>query len=259
MLPILPPAPSRTDPANFSAAADAWVAALPAWTDAVNAIEGSLQASTLIGTSTTSLSVGTGAKGFASQAGKAWLVGAYLFIVAATDNTKVMQGKVTAYNSSTGSLVVDVNLASGSGTYSNWNIGVANPAVGVSGGLTVSGDLLLNTGNLGYTAGAGGTVTQTTSKSTVVTLNKPSGQIIMHNAALAPGASVAFNVSNSTIDEADVVLACLQAGVSNADAYEVKVVFANTGACRIKLTNVSAGSLSESPLINFAVIKGSTT
>jgi len=139
MLPILPTAPSRTDPVNFSAEADAWVAALPAWTDAVNAIEGSLQASTLIGTSTTSLSVGTGSKGFTSQSGKAWLVGAYLFIVATSDNTKVMQGKVTSYNSSTGSLVVDVNLASGSGTYSSWDIGVANPAIGYNNSATIAG------------------------------------------------------------------------------------------------------------------------
>lgn len=144
MLPILPTAPSRTDPVNFSAEADAWVAALPAWTDAVNAIEGSLQASTLIGTSTTSLSVGTGSKGFTSQAGKAWLVGSYLFIVATSDNTKVMQGKVSSYNSSTGSLVVDINLASGSGTYTSWDIGVANPAIGATSGISVAGGTTAN-------------------------------------------------------------------------------------------------------------------
>lgn len=147
-LPILPPAPSRTDTANFSAEADAWVAALPAWTDAVNAIEGSLQASTLVGTSTTSLSVGTGAKGFTSQAGKAWLVGSYVFIVATADNSKIMQGKITTYNSSTGSLVVDVNIASGTGTYVSWNIGVANPAIGYNNSVNVVGDILVS-GNIG--------------------------------------------------------------------------------------------------------------
>jgi len=146
MLPILPPAPSRTDPTNFSAEADAWVAALPEWTDAVNAIEGSLQASTLIGTSTTSLSVSTGSKGFTTQAGKAWLVGSYVFIVATADNSKIMQGKVTTYNSSTGSLVVDVNIASGSGTYASWNIGVSNPAIGTAGSLTVNGDVAASGG-----------------------------------------------------------------------------------------------------------------
>ena len=55
------------------------------------------------------------------------------------------------------------------------------------------------TSSLGYGAGAGGTVTQATSKSTAVTLNKPTGKITMNNAALAANTTVQFNLNNNLI------------------------------------------------------------
>ena len=58
---------------------------------------------------------------------------------------------------------------------------------------------------IGYGLGAGGTVTQATSKSTAVTLNKPCGQITMNAASLAPGAAVQFNVLNSLMSRYDNV------------------------------------------------------
>ena len=52
----------------------------------------------------------------------------------------------------------------------------------------------------------GGAVTQATSKSTGVTLNKPCGAITMHNASLAGDAEVSFTVTNSEVAATDVVL-----------------------------------------------------
>ena len=127
MLPILPPAPQRTDPANFSSKADAWVDALTPWTDAANALEQSLQVTATTGTSTTSLPIGTGSKGLTTQTGKVWAVGSWVYIIAASSITNTMQGQITAYNSSTGSLVVNVTNASGSGTFTSWVIGLAVP------------------------------------------------------------------------------------------------------------------------------------
>ena len=60
--------------------------------------------------------------------------------------------------------------------------------------ITSGGNVLVTSpAGLGYGPGAGGTVTQATSKSTAVTLNKPSGQITMHNGSLGAGASAMFN------------------------------------------------------------------
>ena len=130
MLPILPPAPSRTDPTNFSAKADAWVDALDEWTDAANALEQSLQLVATTGTSTSSLPIGTGSKGLTTQTGKAWGVGSWVYIVSSSSITNTMQGQVTAYNSGTGALVVNVSSFTGTGTFSNWTIGLAVPPIG---------------------------------------------------------------------------------------------------------------------------------
>lgn len=110
------------------------------------------------------------------------------------------------------------------------------------------------TGTLGYRTGAGGTVTQLTSKSTGVTLNKVCGSITMNNAALAAAAEVTFVVTNSTVAAADVVVVCMQA-VGTPVAYFVSVGAVANGSFSITVGNVSAGSLSQAVVLNFAVIK----
>ena len=119
-----------------------------------------------------------------------------------------------------------------------------------SGGLFITGPGT----KLGYGAGAGGAVTQATSKATGVTLNKASGQVTLHNAALAAGASVSFTLTNSVIAATDVVVANIGSGAT-ADAYAVEVTAVVAGSCRIQLRNDSAAALSEALLLNFAVIK----
>jgi hypothetical protein len=113
------------------------------------------------------------------------------------------------------------------------------------------------TTGLGYGTGAGGTVTQATSKSTAVTLNKPTGQITMHNASLAAGVSVVFSVNNTLITTTDVV--SVASPFSNADSYRVECSKAGAGFFNVRVTNVSGGSLSEAVTINFAIIKGATS
>ena len=105
---------------------------------------------------------------------------------------------------------------------------------------------------IGYGPGAGGTVTQATSKSTAVTLNKPCGRITTHTAALAAGASVLFTVNNTVFGENDLLI------LSPVDSinYRVETVFSVSGQFGIRLTNLSEGSLSDAVVINFAIIKG---
>jgi hypothetical protein len=118
-----------------------------------------------------------------------------------------------------------------------------------TGAITSSG-----TAGIGYATGAGGTVTQLTSKATGVTLNKTCGQITMNAAALAAAAEVSFTLTNSTIAANDVVFVSIKSGATAA-AYFVTVGATAAGSCSITLGNTSAGSLSETVVLNFVVIK----
>lgn len=113
-------------------------------------------------------------------------------------------------------------------------------------------------GGLGYGTGAGGTVTQATSKSTAVTLNKPTGQITMNNAALAANTAVSFVLNNSLLAATDILN--LQANQSVASVYTNYDIFVSPGAGNAVITvkNKSAGSLSDALVLNFAIIKGAT-
>jgi hypothetical protein len=125
--------------------------------------------------------------------------------------------------------------------------------------IDASGNVLVtSTGGLGYGTGSGGTVTQATSKSTAVTLNKTNGQITMNNAALAANTPNAFTLVNSTITSSDVVNVSIQNSVSGATNYIVWCGGVGAGSCTISIWNRSAGSLSDAVVINFAVIKAVT-
>jgi hypothetical protein len=111
------------------------------------------------------------------------------------------------------------------------------------------------TAGIGYATGAGGTVTQLTSKATGVTLNRVSGQITMNNASLAAAAEVSFTFTNSTIAATDVVVTAISSGAT-AGAYNTHVDAISAGSCRISITNFSASPLAEAIVLNFVVIKG---
>lgn len=124
--------------------------------------------------------------------------------------------------------------------------------------LDAAGNLLLTGGGgLGYGTGSGGTVTQLTSKATAVTLNKPTGQITMNNAALAAGASVLFAVNNNLLTTNDNVLLTINYPVSGYN-YRAEIAGLSPGAFQVRVTNISGGSLSEAVVLNFAIIKGAT-
>lgn len=106
--------------------------------------------------------------------------------------------------------------------------------------------------------GNGGAVTQLTSKSTGVVLNKSSGQVTMHNAALASAASVSFVVTNSTVLATDVPKAVVSSG-GTANAYRADVTAVALGSFTITVQNATGGSLSEAPVISFVVVKAVTT
>jgi hypothetical protein len=127
--------------------------------------------------------------------------------------------------------------------------------VNIAGGATLTyPDILLGDPAVpGYGVGTGGTVAQITSKSTGVTLNKPTGQITMNNAALAAGAIVTFVLTNSAIAANDILVVNANFAGGNYDAWPV---ISAAGSVSISMKNNSAGPLSEAVVLQFAVIKG---
>jgi len=107
---------------------------------------------------------------------------------------------------------------------------------------------------IGYATGAGGSETQSTSKSTAVTLDKICGKIQMASSALGALTSVSFTFNNSTIAATDVVIVNI-ATTATTNTYNITVDAVASGSCRIQLRNISATSRSEALVLNFAVIK----
>lgn len=117
----------------------------------------------------------------------------------------------------------------------------------------IGSQYVLSGEQLGYTSDAQGTVTQATSKSTGVTLNKSAGQITMNNAALGATTNVTFTLTNSFISANDILILNVGSGATSG-AYNCWVSGLSAGAATITLRNISGGSLSEAVVINFALI-----
>jgi len=124
--------------------------------------------------------------------------------------------------------------------------------------LTNTGNVLVNggVGGVGYTAGAGGTVTQSGGggKTAGVTLNKQSGQITMQATALGAATIVSFVLTNSTIGANDLLLLQHQSG-GTLGSYTLNAACA-AGSATIYVRNNTAGSLSEALVVRYVVIKG---
>jgi biotin carboxyl carrier protein len=166
---------------DVNTAATNIAAIIAAPTEASNAASSASAASTsetnaaasaakLVGTSVTSITIGTGSKVFTTQSGKQFNVGQYVLIVSDADPTvDFMAGQITAYSGT--SLTVDVTSTGGSGAHTDWTIYIAGP-VGATGerGATWQGawatstaysvdDVVENEGSsyiciLGHTSGA---------------------------------------------------------------------------------------------------------
>lgn len=117
---------------------------------------------------------------------------------------------------------------------------------------------LLATGSVGFKAGGGGTITQITSKATSVTLNKPSGEIVTHNASVGAGTTVAFAFLNSTIGANDVVIVKRKSGGTNL-AYRIDTDVIGAGFCNVTIQNTTAGALAEAITLTFIVLKVAVT
>ena len=122
---------------------------------------------------------------------------------------------------------------------------------------TAGNVLVTGSGGLGYGTGSGGTVTQLTNKGESVTLNKPTGTIIMNNSALIQNAKISFLLYNSLIAGTDNIILSVTNGSTVLAQYEVRGRCSN-GAAEIVVSHTYSSSLSESVVLKFDIIKGAT-
>jgi hypothetical protein len=151
----------------------------------------------------------------------------------------------------------DLFLASGAVlNFDNGNVTITHSAAALTASVPVRSASA--TAPVGYATGAGGTVTQATSKSTGVTLNKVVGAITLHNAALADATTVSFTVTNSAVAAVDAVIVN-HSSAGTAASYLVWADSVGAGSFKINVRNVSGGSLGEAIVLTFAVLKGATS
>lgn len=112
---------------------------------------------------------------------------------------------------------------------------------------------------IGYING-GSSVTQTTNRSTGVTISKLCGTITTDTTSLAAGASAEFTVTNTLVEIGDVVVVSQRSGSSNvagvAGTTAVYVVTVAAGSFILSVQNSSSTTAETGAIIiNFAVIK----
>jgi hypothetical protein len=171
----------------------------------------------------------------------------------------VSDGNLT-YNASTNELATTKFAGALNGT-----VGATTPAagsfttLGASGtsalaAVTATSILLTGTAASGYSTGSGGAVTQATSRTTGVTLNKATGGITLFSAAGSPTATT-FTVTNSLVAATDVIVLSVKSGTN---VYLTWITAVAAGSFDITFYT-TGGTATDSPVINFAVIKGVTS
>jgi len=120
-IPTFTVVPSTANPASFSTDMDTWLSEIVAWTDAVNAA-GNAYALSVTGTSTSSVTFGTGAKTLTTDQVLGLVAGMDIMIASTATPTNRMGGTVTAYNTSTKVLDVLIYAYTGTGSLSDWTL-----------------------------------------------------------------------------------------------------------------------------------------
>lgn len=131
----------------------------------------------------------------------------------------------------------------------------AGGAIALARPISASGSILSvsATSGIGYGTGAGGTITQATSRTTGVTLNTVSGAITLFSTA-GSTTPQSFTVTNSAVAATDTITLAQKSGT---DKYVLLVTAVAAGSFQIT-AYTTGGTTSEAPVISFNVIKGVT-
>jgi hypothetical protein len=120
-------------------------------------------------------------------------------------------------------------------------------------GAVAIGKLFNGTG-IGYGVGAGGVVTQLTSRTTGVTLNTFSGQITMFSAA-GSATAASFTVTDSAVAAGDDIILNEKTGTN---LYVLSVTAVAAGSFQVTFFT-TGGTATDAPVITFAVIHASAS
>ena len=166
---------------------------------------------------------------------------------------------------------IDINITpKGTGEVNITKVDIDDGAIdgttiGANAVATIKGSTVLATQASGYAAGAGGTVTQLTSRTTGVTLNQACGEITLVAGTLAGHEADEFALTNSEIADSDVVIVNIKSGAAAGTRkyYTVGVTSVSAGSCTISIGNNDNGALpaagTDTLVLSFAVIKGVTS
>ena len=213
----------------------------------------------ILTTGTTAASWDASITGLFYAAGKTLTI-SNTMTLAGTDGTTITLPSTTgtvALNNQThfiGTTSVAINRASAGLTLAGITLTTPNIGAATGTSLSVNG-LIRSSGSagIGYATGAGGTVTQATSKATAFTLSTATGTIQFAADALASQTSVSSTWTNTTLVATDQILLTHVSG-GTLGAYSTACLCAS-GSATITIRNTTGGSLSEAPVFRFSVMK----
>lgn len=132
---------------------------------------------------------------------------------------------------------------------------LVTPVIGVATGTSLAVTGLLKsssaTAGVGYSTGAGFAVTQGTNRTTGVTSDTPCGSITLISAA-GSTTPASFTVTCASCAATDVPHVVQKSGT---DLYEIFVTAVGAGSFRIT-SFTTGGTTTETPVFNYAIIKG---
>jgi hypothetical protein len=118
---------------------------------------------------------------------------------------------------------------------------------------TIQATNIYASSEIGYSGTNYSTVTQLNNKTTGVTINTASGQIVTANSQLAPSAQAVFVVTCSSVSTNDNVL-CSVASGGTLGAYNVFIAAIGNGSFTVVIKNSTNNAYSEAVTLNYSIL-----
>jgi hypothetical protein len=118
---------------------------------------------------------------------------------------------------------------------------------------TIQATNIYASSEIGYSGTNYSTVTQLNNKTTGVTINTASGQIVTANSQLAPSAQAVFIVTCSSVSTNDNVICSIASG-GTLGAYNVFIAAIGNGSFTVVIKNSTNNAYSEAVTLNYSIL-----